>query len=671
MKFVLVLGFFVSISCTSPLFSQKKDSLYTALKACSVRDSAKICNSLASFYRFTIQDSATYFATLGRRTALRSQDAFEQALAENELGIQYHLRSKYDLALIQYQKALKLYESLPNQLASDVVRAKASVYQNMGILHFDQARPALSLKYYLRAIDLNLSIHNEKALAGLYNNLGVVYSGTGENQKSLEYHYKALDIRQRFGDSAGIAASYGGLAVVYYNLSQFDKAIEFNLRKLGMEKRSGNRREITFTYNNLGDCYMNIHQYPQARLCFETGIAIARETENYFSLQDLYYNLSDLWERMGNYKEALAVHKTYMQARDSVFKSESNDKILEMETKYETERKELQIQNQTLELDAREKQNNQKTVIIWLGSLALAGSGFFGFVAFLNFRKTKKANLIIENQKMQVELKNEEVTRQKELVEEKQKEIIDSINYAQRIQQAVLTGEDVWKKVSPEHFILFKPKDIVSGDFYWAYNAPNGRAIFALADCTGHGVPGGFMSMLGNSFLNEIVVENKLFRASEVLNRLRTKVIASLAQKGDIAQKDGMDISLCVWNKLENTLEFAGANNPLWLLRNGILTEYKADKMPIGKYLETDLSFSSTWIQLQKGDLLYLSTDGYPDQFGGNKGKKLKYRPFLDLLLSVSNQEMEMQKSSLERAFLDWKRHYDQVDDVSVIGIRI
>jgi serine phosphatase RsbU (regulator of sigma subunit) len=677
MKLTLSVSLIIGLLYSSGIFSQKKDSLYKALTTNSVNDSAKTCNALAIAYRLSDQDSAVYFATLGRRIAIATHNAFEQGQSENELGIQYHIKAKYDLALAQYQKAMKLYESLSDQKDKVVIRAIASTYQNMGILHFDQGRTELSIKYYSKAIDLHRNINNEKALAGLYSNIAIIYSNRKEHDKALDFQNKALDIRQRYADSAGIALSYGGLAIVYYDLKQFDKAIDINLQKLAMEKRWGNKRDIVFTYNNLGGCYLELKKYPQARACFETGIAIAKETENYFSLQDLYYNLADLYEKTGHYKEALAVNKDYMQARDSMFKIESVDKTLEMEAKYETEKKELQIQNQSLEIDAKEKQNAQKSQIIWLGALALIGSGFFGIVAFINFRKTKKANLIIENQKMQVELKNEEVTHQKELVEEKQKEIIDSINYAKRIQQAVLTGEDVWNKVSKEHFILFKPKDIVSGDFYWAYNTPNGRSVFALADCTGHGVPGGFMSMLGNSFLNEIVVENKIFKADQILNKLRSKIIAALEQKGMTEQKDGMDISLCVWNKLDNTLEFAGANNPLWIMRaSGALApaeiiEYKADKMPIGTYLETEVPFSSTVIQLQKGDVIYLSTDGYADQFGGDKGKKMKYRPFMNLLLRISAEEMNGQKTALDQAFGEWKKHYDQVDDVSVIGIRV
>ena len=364
-------------------------------------------------------------------------------------------------------------------------------------------------------------------------------------------------------------------------------------------------------------------------------------------------------------------YNLYLRLKDSILSNENLSIVQNLNVKYETEKKELQLRNQFIEIDFEENQNKQKTIIILFGALGLFATAIFGTMAFINFRKSKKANLIINSQKLEVELKNEEISLQKELVEVKQKEIIDSINYAKRIQQAVLTGEDVWNKISKEHFILFKPKDIVSGDFYWAYNTPNGRSIFALADCTGHGVPGGFMSMLGNSFLNEIVVENKIFKANEILNRLRSKVIAALEQKGQTEQKDGMDIALCVWNKMDNTLEFAGANNPLWLLRGREIIEYKADKMPIGTYLEIEKPFVSTTIQLQLGDILYLSTDGYADQFGGPKGKKFKYKALLELLMKNSTQEMGMQKIKLDEAFVAWKNKHEQVDDVAVIGVRV
>ena len=486
--------------------SSSKDSLYLALKKCNSHDSAIICSNLASDYRFSNQDSAMYFAQLGVKCSQRANDKFEEGSSENEMAIQFHIKSKYDLALAHYLKAIKLYESVKGVETKTVTKALASTYQNIGIVHYEQGRYQIALKYYAIAIDKNKSINNLKGLSGLYSNMAVIYSTQNNYNKSNEYHLRALEIRKSFTDSASMASSYGGLAVNYYYLKQYDKAIELNEEKIRLDLKFENQHDIVYTYNNIGNCYLETGDFIKAKDYFNKGIILAKQTENYYGLVDLYLNLSDLFERTGDYKNALVTNKLCVQTKDSLFKIESSDKLLEMEAKFDSEKKELQIKNQSLEIVSQEKQNKQKSLIILLGALALVVSGFFGTMAFINFRKTKKANLIIENQKLEVELKNEQITLQKELVDEKQKEIIDSINYAKRIQQAVLTGEDVWNKISKKYFILFKPKDIVSGDFYWAYNTPNNRSIFCLADCTGHGVPGGFMSMLGNSFLNEIVV---------------------------------------------------------------------------------------------------------------------------------------------------------------------
>ncbi len=674
--------------------SAQKDSLYKALASCSIQDSAVIYNDLASIYRLSDSDSAMHFAKKGLLISKLVNNKFEEGSSENEIGIQYHIKMKYDLALSQYFKAIKLYEATNHLNRKASIKAIASTYQNIGKIYHDQSRYQMALKYFTIAIQYNKKANNLKGLASLYNNVAIIYSTLGQNLNSIPFHLQSLDIKTKLGDSVGIGATFGGLAVVYYNLKQFDKAIEYNKKKIEIDERFGNEYNLEYTYNNIGGCYFSLSDYDNAKAYYQKGIDLAIAHNNFYGLSDLYFNESDLYEKIGDYKKAFEYNKLYTQAKDSLFKIESTEKLLELETKYETEKKELQISSQNSEIESQEKQNKQKSLIILFGALALVVSAFFGTIAFINFKKTKKANLIIENQKQEVESKNEEITHQKEIVEEKQKEIIDSINYAKRIQQAVLTGEDVWNKVSKEHFILFKPKDIVSGDFYWAYNTPNNRSIFALADCTGHGVPGGFMSMLGNSFLNEIVIENKIFKANEILNRLRSKIIKALEQKGGTQQKDGMDISLCVWNKIDNTLEFAGANNPMWLLpsrteatstgsvaeltgsvNDGIpapeLIEFKADKMPIGLYLETETPFSSVTIQLQKGDIIYLSTDGYADQFGGPKGKKLKYKALMNGLITNSNLEMHSQKASLELAFEDWRGQLEQVDDVSVIGVKI
>ncbi|KPK85126.1 MAG: hypothetical protein AMS27_08240 [Bacteroides sp. SM23_62_1] len=285
-------------------------------------------------------------------------------------------------------------------------------------------------------------------------------------------------------------------------------------------------------------------------------------------------------------------------------------------------------------------------------------------------QKNERLEQIVRERTAEISAKNIELERQK-------KEITDSIHYAQRIQQAVLPGFETIREKIPEYFILFKPRDIVSGDFYW-FAEMDKKIIIVTADCTGHGVPGAFMSMLGVSFLNKIVNENKIIEANQILNNLRENVIQALRQKGkEGEQKDGMDMGLCVIDFDRMTMEFAGAHNPLYFIRNNELNETKADRMPIAFYEELK-EFTSHRIPLEKGDCFYMFSDGYADQFGGPNGKKFKYNQLKDLLISIKDKPMNEQKEVLDQTYHKWTseldpegKPYEQVDDILVVGVRI
>lgn len=647
---------------------QAQTDLVDSLKRIALRvnkDSAsRLYVRIANIFTGVNPDSVRKYATIAAKTA--PTNTLTQGDVLIQFGNSYHMENKMDSALKYFNSGLIHFTKMGDE------RGIGKAYQSFAVVK-------RSLNDYKGAIEDNrkaLEIY-EKAkwdlgIVNVSNNISNMYVSLHNYKDALAYSKKAFSLSKTLGDSAKYFNMMMQLGVRYADIHKPDSAIYYLSGANGYFERNNFYAFLMVLNSNMANAYWAKNKnIPQTKAYLYKSMYYSGLSGTRDNLVPLYRDLSVCYILEGRKDSAeFYLYKT-LDLIDTLNNQKALEQTRDLQTRYETEKKELQIQNQSLELDAQEKQNKQKTQIIWLGTLALVGSGFFGLIAFINFRKTKKANLIIENQKMQVELKNEEVTHQKELVEEKQKEIIDSINYAKRIQQAVLTGEDVWNKVSKEHFILFKPKDIVSGDFYWAYNTPNGRSVFALADCTGHGVPGGFMSMLGNSFLNEIVVENKIFKADEILNRLRSKIIAALEQKGMTEQKDGMDIALCVWNKLDNTLEFAGANNPLWILRNHELVEYKANKMPIGTYLETPVPFSSTLIHLEKNDTIYLSTDGYADQFGGDKGKKLKYKLLMELLTRINPLDMSKQKTELDQNFETWKSHYEQVDDVSIIGVRV
>ena len=328
-----------------------------------------------------------------------------------------------------------------------------------------------------------------------------------------------------------------------------------------------------------------------------------------------------------------------------------------------------------------------RTIYAYIAYLLILVFAFY-FSIKLSKKRLKKKNDELE---VIVKERTREIAHQKEEIEEKHKEITDSINYAERIQNALMMNDEHWKEFAKEHFILFKPRDVVSGDFYWTYQNED-VAIWAVADCTGHGVPGAFMSMLGIGFLNEIVIEGKNWEPREILNLLRQKIIKALEQKGSTEErKDGMDISLCCWDKKKNVIKFSGANNPLILitqneekaislndekmiiLKNHFLVTVSADKMPVGKYVQEEKDFTQKEFILDKEDVFYSFSDGFQDQFGGADGKKFMIKRFKQMLLKNVNTPFFEQEKEFESEFNSWIKegNTEQIDDVCVVGVRL
>lgn len=297
----------------------------------------------------------------------------------------------------------------------------------------------------------------------------------------------------------------------------------------------------------------------------------------------------------------------------------------------------------------------------WMYILSYPNIIFAAILIFMGVRLFKKENVQYATR----------IEEQREVLAEKNTEITDSINYAKRIQSALIPSEKNFSRLFPESFVLFQPKDIVSGDFYWLAEK-DGLIFYATADCTGHGVPGGFMTMLGISFLDELVNEKKLRQPAAILDQLRERIIQVMKQSspGETKMQDGMDIVLCCYEKSTHRLQYAAANNPLYLLRENEFTEFPSDKQPCGFYHGMK-PFTNHEIQLQPGDSVFTATDGFADQFGGPQGKKFKYKPFRERLLQQRQLPMQEQKEALLATFHQWKGALEQVDDVLVIGVRI
>lgn len=293
-------------------------------------------------------------------------------------------------------------------------------------------------------------------------------------------------------------------------------------------------------------------------------------------------------------------------------------------------------------------------------------------------RELKDALEEIRLQKNEIENKNIELEKRKNIAEEQHKkialqnkEITDSIQYAKRIQYATLPKSEISKAIIDEHFILFMPRDIVSGDFYW-YHEFEECVVIAVVDCTGHGVPGAFMSMIGITFLNEIVVENGIHDAGKILDKMRKKIIHALGQKSvSGGTSDGMDMALSVIEKNTKRMQFAGAFNPMICIRNDELIEIKGSRMPVGIYSKMEVGFETHSVQLESDDTIYLFSDGYADQFGGSKGRKFLKKNFRHLLQEISVLSMEEQKKVLQITLKDWQGEMSQVDDILIVGFKI
>ena len=374
--------------------------------------------------------------------------------------------------------------------------------------------------------------------------------------------------------------------------------------------------------NNLGRVCWKLGDNPKALEYYEKSFKIAEQLGNKSLISDCLKSFGIFYIVNGNYPRAIE----YFQ---------KSIKILE---EIEDKNEELSQQNEEIQ-SMNEVLNEQKE--------------------------------LVEEKNTKLNAQNEEISDQRDQLSNQNKSIGESILYAKRIQTAVLPNQAYIDVVLPENFILFKPRDVVSGDFYWVKQISD-FIVIAAADCTGHGVPGAIMSMLGMSFLNEIVQKREITQANQVLNELRKQIKQALRQTGKKGEADdGMDITFCVLDTKTKILQYSGANNPLYLIQNGELKEIKGDRMPIGYYPNEKPSFTNHEIQLKDGDIFYLFSDGFMDQFGGKKGFKYKASNFQNKLLEIHNKPMIIQKDILEQELKNWMKGHEQTDDILVMGVRV
>ena len=631
---------------------------------------------------------------------IRSEIKDSAGMAETygNLGITYNSISSYDTALVYYNKAVQLEKALGRKKELMVNLG------NMGVVYMEKGDYPKALRYYFKALKTAEETKDKRLIAGWNANIGIVFMQQGDYDKALSYYFKSMNIAKAINHSAMLAKVYGNIGVAYDYKENYEEALRYYNKALEIDRKAGNHNSIArqlanmsviyinredysraLTYldeaskinaitrdlkmeinilNNYATIYISTKEFDKAEAALKRALQLSFEIHSLDDKRVCYELLSSLHKEKGNWKEALEHYSTSIAYKDSIFNTDKSAVIGKIIAEAEHEKqaavikerhkKELEKKNAL----AEEERKRNEVVFYFILSVAFA-VGAIAIIILRSLYFTRKQKKIIEEQKT--------------LVEEKQKEVIDSINYAKRIQNAILAHEDDISRHLAQSFLLYMPKDIVAGDFYF-FETTATHIFYAAADCTGHGVPGALVSVVCSNALTRCVKEFGLTDPGEILDKARELVLDTF-KKSNEEVKDGMDISLCSIEikNLQGSqikIKWAGANNPLWYTKQGTMKEIKPNKQPIG-LAEKPAPFTTHEIILSKNDMIFLFTDGYADQFGGDKGKKFKYASLQQILAQLHQENPDMIKTKLHQAFNEWKGALEQIDDVLVIGVKL
>ena len=725
LKIFLINIFLVSFSFN--LLASKNDSLVEVYNDTSL----SLLSRYGAVYNLVVLnlsknvDSADYYYYKQLALAKKlGEDKYINLAVFNKAVINQY-SGKSDSAFLNYQYLRHHISEKDTFSYMRLINAIGNYHQDLG--HLDTA-----LICYQTLLNKSRQYNLKSYRALSFSNIAGTYMMKGYRDSSYKYHDSAFKIRLKLNDSTSLAVSIAGkgnatldkinkkslflkaikydsipyvfndIAGIYNDSKQMDSALYYNSIALSINKRFGRRKWLADSYMTRGTLFQN-STLPYHLDSAEINFFLAREIyitdKNIGGVTRISYRLAQLNFKRKNYKktinyalysfeneankttksnsakilaECYALRNDYKNAykyeliheeldlEDYKHNNVLNEERFNLETKHKLDSLENLKSKQILEAEkmvATKEKQNLRTILIFLvlGSISIV---VFLYIIAKRLRTIREQKVIIEEQH--------------ELLNQSHKDVTDSINYAKRIQDALMTSSVYMKDILKDSFIIFKPKDVVSGDFYWVHKTLDNLVFFVVADCTGHGVPGAFMSMIGNSLLNEVIIEDKVTEPGLILDKLRELLIKSLQQQGgDENTKEGMDIALCKLDSKKLEIEYAGAFNPMFHIRDGVLSEYKPNNQPIGVYAGKKVPFTNHKIKVKKGDMIYISSDGYPDQFGGPKGKKFLKKRFSDMILKASTQPISAQEKLIETTLKDWMEGHEQIDDICVMGVKV
>lgn len=687
---------------SAKIFSTKALSLANKLNYKS--GMASSYNAMGIYYHMLAKyDSAILYYEKSRSIKELVGDKKGVVTSQNNIGIIFYLQGKYDKALRTFNSSLQTQES---------IRDTAGIPNTLNYIasvHYFLSNYENALGFYLRAMDLYIKMKDKRGLSQAYNNLGIVYSELNNIDKAIENYTNSLQLANETGAKDMVTTCYNNLGTVFQKRKDYTKALEyfekslalsrelkiiegiaFNLERIGQVMEAENKLEDALlkykealaiqeqagqVYNtasvlkSLGSVYNTLNRTAEAITCYERALKAAQQIKSKNLIAEISLSYAKLLKKNKDYKKAYYYWQQYSSLKDSIIGEEKNKRMAEMQTRFDIDTKESEITLLTksksveeLKLDEQKENIEKQRVTIYASIAGIILMLTLGFFVFKSYREKKKINSLLEE-------KNNSISQQKQILEVKSQLITNSIEYAKNIQDIILPDNKIFKDLFPDSFVLFLPKDVVSGDFFWLLNSGvNDECILAAIDCVGHGVPGAFMSLHCYNLLERIVKENKGISPAEILDKLNTAVIQTLHQDTDhTSSKHGMDLAMVKINK--DQIEFAGARNPLVVVSpKGELQEIKADRMFVGGALG---NFTNRKLRPEKGSMVYMFTDGYADQKGGPDNKKYFISVFKQLLVSIAGENTTEQHEILNKTLTDWKGTNEQMDDVLVIGIRV
>jgi serine phosphatase RsbU (regulator of sigma subunit) len=679
MYYRIILTFYIAsimaINSLTAINGQSTDSLLYLLNHDYVKEDTNKLNLLFKIASNSVDaDTIIKYSEQAIKLAEKLNVSPVQPIVMKGAG--YMSSGKLASALECFMKAANYYQEGHHSIGLAVVYLYISEAYNQQENH-DNA------KYYLKnAIEIFEKENDSIDLAPALHNLGYVNYSMGQYDTALVLYAQTSKIYQKLGLLKEYGCCLGNMGLVYSRQSEFEKAEDFLLRAIEILTGQGDDYAVTQFMIEYAGILQHKGEIKKAIACATKGFDNAAKNNIVEFERDGAYRLSQLYQVSGKYDSAYHYQSLFISANDSIRSYKNIQKMADLRTEFEVAKKQAEVnvleKNKVIQL----------IVIISLGLILLLAVGLI-MLYYNSLKRSRKFTAALDERRILLEQQgtelkeqndkiiraNEELKQLYEITNSQKDEIISSILYAKSIQSALLPQEAYITELLNENFILYKPKEIVSGDFYWIKQV-NHFIILAAADCTGHGVPAAFMSMLGISLLNEIVQRREITQANQVLNELRIQIKHSLRQTGKKEEsRDGIDIAICVIDSKKNIMQYSGAHNSLLFISNNNgdpeLKEFKADPMPVGVNFSSDKSFSNHEIQLKTGDIFYIFSDGFTDQNGGTHNHKFTSEKFKELLFGIHDQPMYEQKEILEQTLKDWMGDQPQRDDILIIGVRM